>query len=152
MESIKRLRELAADINSTEIIDHVDVESKFVFHTDWMDSWHKAFDEACKAVEAEVAEKYMELPLDADGVPINCGDRIVSEEGRKGDVLLIGVSELMTRLCTYHKTAEVHHVKPRTLEDVLEDAFDECDKDYGIDKSELVAMYAADIRELLGVE
>lgn len=118
-----------------------------------MDTWFKR-ELVCIAdeIEAEIAEKYMELPLDADGVPIHCGDRIISEEGRKGDVYLIGVSELMTRLCTYHKTAEVHHVKPRTLEDVLEDAFIECDEDYGIDRTEVIERYAAEIRELLGVE
>ena len=34
MESIEKLRELAADINSTEIISHMDEAGKFMFHTE----------------------------------------------------------------------------------------------------------------------
>ncbi|MBQ9002679.1 MAG: hypothetical protein IJ087_12580 [Eggerthellaceae bacterium] len=32
MESIEKLHKLAADMNSTEIISHMDVIGKFVFH------------------------------------------------------------------------------------------------------------------------
>lgn len=110
------------------------------------------------AIEAEVAERYMELPLDADGVPIHCGDHIVSETGRKDDVFLIGVSAVMTTrrdVCYDH--TKVRHYKPRTLEDVLDDFASAYDRIGGEDEEhdkylKIVARYASEIRELLGVE
>lgn len=38
----------------------------------WGEQWRKIADE----IEAEVAEKYMKLPVDADGVPIRPGDEL----------------------------------------------------------------------------
>ena len=164
MESIKRLRELAADINSTEIIDHLDVVGKFMLHADWLDSWHKAFDNACKAIEDEIAEKYMRLPVDADGIPIHCCERIVSETGREGDVWLIGVFDLMTSDHVCHDHTKVHHCKPRTLEDVLEEfgtkyiqAVETPEPIVGFgneiigeeDPRDVIAKYADEIREMV---
>lgn len=147
MKSIDKLRELAADINSTEIIAHIDVGSRFVIHTEWLDSWHKAFDAACGEIEAEIAERYMALPLDADGVPIRVGDEInslgcgvlvnsiiwdgknwyASETVLSGDWLPVKYSD---------------HAKPRTLEDVLQCA--------GVSVAAIEDV-AAEIRELMEV-
>lgn len=99
--------------------------------------------EIADEIEREIAEKYMELPLDADGVPIHCGDRIVSETGRKDDVFLIGVSAVMTTrrdVCYDH--TKVRHCKPCTLEDVLQSS--------GVSVAAIEDV-AAEIRELLGV-
>lgn len=143
MESIKRLRELADDMNSCEIMNHVHTRPRFMVDGAWLDSWHEAFDRACGAIEAEIAERYMELPLDADGIPIHCGESIVSETGRKGGVWLIGVFDLMTSDHICHDHTKVHHVRKRTLEDVLKSA--------GVSIA-AIGDVAAEIRELLGVE
>lgn len=143
MESIDKLRELAADINSTEIIAHIDTGSRFVIHTEWIDSWRKAFDAACDAIEAEIAERYMELPLDADGAPIHCGERMRLDNGNEGEVWLIGVFDIMMSDHTCFDWAKSRHVKPRTIEDVLRDA--------GVSVAAIEDV-AAEIRELLGVD
>lgn len=140
MESINELRELTKEWRRKSVTPGCNPAADKV-------------DSIADNIEAEIAKKYMELPLDADGVPIHCGERIVSETGRKGDVFLIGVSAVMTTrrdVCYDH--TKVRHYKPCTLEDVLEDAFIECDENYGINRAEVIARYAAEIRELLGVE
>lgn len=38
----------------------------------WGEKWRKIADE----IEAEIAERFMELPVDADGVPIHVGDEL----------------------------------------------------------------------------
>jgi hypothetical protein len=58
MESIEKLRELAADINSTEIIDHISVYPCCKLRGDWLDSWHSEFDRLCDEIEREISEHY----------------------------------------------------------------------------------------------
>lgn len=126
MESIEKLRELAVDVNTTEIIDHLDVVGKFMLRTDWLDSWHKAFDAACDEIEREIAERYMELPLDADGMPVRIGDLVTNpffegsrevrsltkEQGNPDWHLGVDEGKVTAHTC--------RHAKPRTVEDVLE--------------------------------
>lgn len=151
MKSIEKLRELAADINSTEIIDHLDVVGKFMFRSEWLDSWHKAFDAACDRIEAEIAERYMELPLDADGVPIRVGDKMQHHGGEPFIVCAVAPGvihswvevKLGERMTTYDYTpTQCTHYKPRTLEDVLQCA--------GVSVAAIEDV-AAEIRELLEV-
>ena len=103
-------------------------------------------------IESEIQERYLLLPVDADGVPIHVGDEV----------------ELTTRAAKFHaclKLSEygwlidndepsgftpdcVRHVKPRTLEDVLCDMIHE----YGCTdaRTETIAdKYAAEIREFM---
>lgn len=71
MESVEKLRELAADINSTEIISHTRFTPPYLFDGDWLDSWHRAFDGACDEIEREIADRYMlkdEAKLDETAV------------------------------------------------------------------------------------
>ena len=75
-------------------------------------------------VEAEIAERYMLLPVDADGVPIHCGERMRLDNGHEGDVWLIGVFDIMMSDHTCFDWTKSHHVKPRTLTDVLCDLFE----------------------------
>lgn len=160
MKSIEKLRELAADINSTEILDHMEVSGKFLFHTDWLHSWHDAFDAGCDEIEREVADRYMLLPVDADGVPIHCGERMRLDNGHEGDVWLIGVFDIMMSDHTCFDWAKSRHVKPRTLEDVLAEYRLEADRLFcdpsigGEDRADalesLDAKYAAEIRKLMG--
>ncbi len=159
IESIEKLRELAADMNSTEIIDHLDVVGKFMLHADWLDSWHKAFDAACDEIEREIAERYIELPVDADGVPIRLGDLVThpflegsrevrsltKEQGSPYWCLGVDEGEVTAHTC--------RHVKPRTIEDVLED-FAADDMMEALERASLfeesIAKYAAELREMLG--
>ena len=150
MESIEKLRELAADINGTEIIAHIDLGSRLAFHSEWLDSWHKAFDAACEEIEREIAERYMELPLDADGVPIHCGERMRLDNGHEGEVWLIGAFDIMMSDHMCFDWAMSHHAKPRTLEDVLKEVMTETR--LAVNPNHwIVEKYAAEIRELLGV-
>ena len=160
MESIEKLRELAADINGTEIIAHIDLGSRLAFHSEWLDSWHKAFDAACDEIEREIAERYMELPLDADGVPIRVGDEINS----LGCGVLVNsiiwdgknwyASETVSS-SDWFPVKYSDHAKPRTLEDVLREMLDRNSDGIGLrefnrDFNALVEHYAAEIRELRG--
>lgn len=75
--------------------------------------------EMVEAVEHEIAEKFVELPCDAEGVPIRCGDRMRLDNGHEGEVWLIGAQDIMMSDHTCFDWARSRHVKPRTLEDVL---------------------------------
>lgn len=83
MKSIEKLREVAEYIyiNNMQIIDHLDVIGSFMLRPEWLDSWHSEFDRLCDEIEREVAERYMELPVDADGVPIHCCERMRLDNG-----------------------------------------------------------------------
>ena len=109
--------------------------------------------ECADEIEREIQERYMELPVDADGVPIHVGDVMAMADGREGTVVAVGESQFTIHVS---KAPNVvcqakmhHHVKPRTLEDVLCDMIHE----YGCTDAltETIAdKYAAEIRELLG--
>lgn len=153
MESIKRLRELAEDINCYEIIDHIHTRPRFMVDGEWLDSWHKEFDAVCDAIEAEIAEKYMELPLDADGIPIRVGDEVTWLNGTPSSKFTIDTfvfdmehGEWDVEDSNFLNIFSAHrcrHIKPRTLEDVLQSA--------GVSVAAIEDV-AAEIRELLGVE
>lgn len=84
----------------------------------------------CDKVEREVSERFCELPVDADGVPIHYGDSL-SYCGEHGGTVTCKVSNMEYRERSYGKAgwlvnaegwvfpSETRHVKPRTLEDVL---------------------------------
>lgn len=105
-------------------------------------------------IEREIAERYMELPLDTNGVPIRTGDII--EFGKKGERLEVthfGWTEHGDPTIAYRRPngtldcscigTECRHVKPRTLEDVLQDA--------GVSVAAIEDV-AAEIRELMEVD
>lgn len=112
------LRELLADINWTEILDHVHTNGGGICDGDWLDHWHEQAERLCDAIDAvhaqleeenerlryELDERpiavgadaaktiarlerenaalkerdgWVELPRDADGVPICVGDVMV---------------------------------------------------------------------------
>ena len=121
--------------------------------------------EIADEIEAEIAEKYMELPVDADGVPIRVGDYLQLGETR-GEVVAITYCPSNGKLpwewqCDtgdWYNTAFARHVKPRTLESVLADLANEvweasctCQttwSDSGLDGIE--KRYADEIREMIG--
>ena len=115
-----------------------------------------------------IDEHYQLLPLDADGVPIHVGDNLHSDETgrdfpcRGYNMTLQGSKKWWTIECCYDSysgTSEYvsakscHHVKPRTLEDVLVDMLEAAVgySDAHTDVSLMaVEKYADEIRELLG--
>ena len=108
-------------------------------------------------IQAEVDERFMELPVDADGVPIRVGDT-VEWLVKNGDYEVVAVGELVALKLgedgSFTIAADaLRHVKPRTLEDVLRDL--EGMRGNYADYEDVVcraAKYAAEIRELLGVD
>ena len=119
--------------------------------------------EIADRIKAEIAERFVELPVDADGVPIRAGDTIYNRQNQDSmTVYEIGFTDndgtriynadgkwALIDVCT--------HVKPRTLESILCDALADvsCMGD-GIVRTfkpdePYVAELAAEIRELLGV-
>lgn len=115
-------------------------------------------------IEAEIAERYMLAPVDADGVPIRVGDEIqqLNHAGVWTDAMpVVAVDEngcfalthgLACETRTYVWGNNCRHVKPRTLEDVLEEFADAAADVDERDREEwvpLLAKYADEIRELM---
>ena len=103
-------------------------------------------------IEREIAEKYIELPVDADGVPIHIGDEMENGEyrGKVTDMSWDG------HFChVYHGSIAIApcdytHVEPRTVEDVLRDCCNEWNEHCGDDwESGVYAKYADELRELI---
>jgi len=136
-----------------------------------MEPWDVAH--IADAIEREIQERYMKLPVDADGVPIRPGDMLEYDygdiSGKHAVIALIyddsrrmdfdgGIWDFEfdddvdgndTRVvnCMSDFYSCNRHVKPRTLEDVLHDfAYKVCD--LSVDECE-IAKYADEIRELL---
>lgn len=104
-------------------------------------------------IQAEVDSRFMELPLDADGVPIRVGDVVVAQDEQPFEVRAFQLDALgwfaIERLGSQWNVNQLHHVKPRTLEDVLEEFTDLPER---IDRIVAIPRYATEIRELLGVD
>ena len=106
-------------------------------------------------IESEIAEHYMELPVDADGVPIRVGDKL-EYRGLTFDAFSVA-EDVVFRECDFksgrytvdvYDHSDVRHVKPRTLEDVLADFAADVENDRNT--IETARKYADEIRELLG--
>lgn len=101
------------------------------------------------AIEAEIAERYMELPVDADGVPIHVGDSIEYPNGERDVVRFITVNDNMP---TFNESgwiaSKCRHVKPRTIEDVLYECFHDCMYKYPMGIEPIISKYADELREL----
>lgn len=106
------------------------------------------------AIEQEVAERFMELPVDAEGVPIRVGDELETAHGGKVIVEYVGECEVWVyrdsehyRIFQDEYAYTCHHIKPRTIEDVL------CEleglRGYGNSTYEDVVTRAAELAEEL---
>ena len=109
------------------------------------------------SIEAEIAERYMKLPVYADGVPIHVGDRLGCKEqgGKYSDFEVTSISETLVFFdygASFIAAVACHHVKPRTVEDVLMDVMsDFADADFNDETLETItARYADEIREIIG--
>ena len=153
LESIEKLRELAADMNAGEIVDHMKLYPSCVFDGQWLDSWHVEFDRLLSEIQAEIDSRFMELPVDADGVPIHCGEELETAYGAKVIVEYVGECEIRVyrdgehyRISQDEYVYTCRHVKPRTVEDVLEEALN---KAASIDRYEGYWPSAADITNIV---
>lgn len=117
-----------------------------------------------------VDERFMELPVDADGVPIRVGDMIEYEgdedtytlHARGVYVYDNGIVAVMNERLGIWLPENCHHVKPRTLEDIVIEyrlkaynlyADSEMSGEERVEEFKtLDADVAAEIRELLGVD
>jgi len=105
--------------------------------------------ERLDALESELDEKWLRLPLDADGMPIHVGD-MMDDHGIEHGVMAVS-AETWVALDGYSRNAKLtRHVKPRTIEDVLADFA--ADVENGRNDITTARRYADEIRELMGVE
>ena len=115
------------------------------------------------AIEREIAEKYMELPVDADGVPIHVGDAmydgkvaklVISDDGEHS-VYVYKLPNVQHEIYCY----ETAHVKPDPIKELLEEFADKIPFVWDGDKPKeswpydsLMNEYAAKIREAVRAE
>ena len=114
-------------------------------------------------IEAEIAERFMELPVDADGVRVEIGDRLHEHEnGYEFTVDGLKIWGNDREWWAYQENgiqAPVYrctNIKSRTIEDVLRDvwkeAIDYAKSDMWRNPDEAFAERADEIRELMGVD
>ena len=111
---------------------------------------HPELMELVDEIEREIAERYMERPCDKNGEPTYVGQRI-KHRGHEGEVWLIGVHEVMCSDRVCYPCGEYVHVKPRTVEDVLNDFAKRVlnsGHQWGLDAEETTAKYADELREM----
>ena len=135
MESIEKLRELRDE-----------AARKMVDNPRWVCA---RAEEIADEIEREIAERYMLLPVDADGVPIRMYDCISEEEFAPsgghvvGFKLYEGQPDWLVNCGAWVFARKCRHVKPRTLEDILQCA--------GVSVAAIEDV-AAEIRELMEVD
>lgn len=132
---------------------------RFGVSTEW------SAEDAAKKVLETLERDYMELPVDADGVPICVGEDVVRTNDRlqPETVCIIGIGGRSVFFkhegrIKQNVAHNLHHVKPRTLEDVLREFTDEVIEWSGYSGpvsgdrtwSGMAAKYVDEIRELLG--
>lgn len=152
LESIEKLRKLAVDINAREIVDHMELYPSCVFDGHWLDAWHREFDRLLEDIQAEVGERYMLLPVDADGVPIHCGERMKLDNGHEGEVWLIGAQDIMMSDHTCFDWAKSRHAKPDAVRELLLDFYGDTHGITAEERDELVDEYAERIRGAVSAE
>lgn len=101
-------------------------------------------------IEREVAERFMELPRDSEGVPIHVGDRLVSYDAEtRIEVLAVAADYVVDENGCTSLARNCCHVKRRTLEEVLLDIVMLPQVLVKV-RVEDVKPYADEIRELIG--
>lgn len=99
----------------------------------------------CAGIAGEYVDmtRYVELPLDADGVPIRPNDEMYGADGRCVGAVKMVLREGGWNLYDYnvgckYAASELSHKKPRTLEDALRDARDAVDDEDAFRVGELI--------------
>ena len=124
LESIGKLREALKDCTSVSGFE------PYQFDTYWITA--AACDKYIDEIEREIAEKYMELPVDADGVPIHVADHM---EYMGDEIVVAAITPTRAYYwipsngygseMAYKDGEKLHRFKPRTIEDVLDDLLEE---------------------------
>lgn len=168
-ELVKRREELKIDLNRT-ICERNSALEELARVTEERDNLQAKLDEAVDKALAlakerdalqDKLERSIELPLDADGVPIRVGDVIqfVNEQGGTGaKVEVCATSEHYAYYGEgkhFYKASMCRHVKPDPLKELLTEMLDRNSDGVGMrefnrDFDAFVAHYADEIRELLG--
>lgn len=117
-----------------------------------------AFERIAEEIEQEIVERYIELPVDADGVPIHIGDTLEGAPGSKwdGERFEVGGMEVTAsgwevcdvETCDSIAAGQTRHVKHLTIEDAISDAL----HDYAttsMSREEIAAKYAEEIRGMM---
>lgn len=152
MESIDNLRGIIADVNVAELNANIQqpigTGREARVSPAWVDAWQRAANRALDEIEREVADCYIALPVDMEGVPWHIGD-VVDGHGvvRSMDLNRHGWSFLGL---TAIDPAIHRHGKRRTTVDVLADFAAEVER--GRNDYETARRYADEIRELLEVD
>ena len=118
--------------------------------------------EIADAIQDEVDSRFMELPLDADGVPIRVGDKIhrtTSAVDKVVDVIGVNKREFFFNAPNFMEPGikknvgnAVRHVKP-TVEDVLREFGDwYAYTKGGCDEDSVMAKYADQLRGMIATE
>lgn len=154
------------------MLESIDKLRDYISTNQRVRGWKDNLSDIADEIECEISERYMPLPVDADGVPTHMGDTV---EGELPDNTTVkGV------VTTYHihdngepdtvyikvdcgggawtikelKVKHCHHVKPRTVEDVLTDFAAKIHEpqvgSYELRVEEYAPKYADEIRGLLG--
>lgn len=105
MENIEILRNRIEQIaeNSLEIETTVDVAMS------WLDE-----------IEREVAESYMKLPVDADGVPIHVYDEMTDRDNIPYIVMSVSTARVYCKDGSWVYPSDCHHVKSDPVKELLE--------------------------------
>ena len=104
-------------------------------------------------VANEIAERYMELPLDADGEPIHIGDTCTFDGGKPAAVT--GMKRYIDKpdawmLCVgeWRYCHQLRHAEPVTAESLLEEFFGKANLPDGMQsREEMIAEFAARFEE-----
>lgn len=144
MESIEKLREFVGkELYENERIGHGDYSHLHVLIED---------------VKREIAECYMKLPVDADGVPIRIGDELCLSKLTHGEVSALMLTpdgwEWELEGDDWYDIRFTNHVKPDPVKELLEEFADKIPFVWDGDKPKeawpydsLMDEYAARIRE-----
>ena len=127
IESIGKLRESSHlddskwTLETGEVIHVYGSEPNDPNAVNWGEQWRKIADE----IEAEIAERYMLLPVDADGAPIRPDDLMACKEFDANDfdvkeyVLAVSYDCWVDKEGLTYIPCNTRHAKPRTLEDMM---------------------------------
>ena len=146
LKSVERLLEFVGDMNAID--------------GEWLDGWNRAVLATVEKIEKEVSERFMELPMDADGVPIRVGDvmefsafEIEKPVTRMVDGIGQGVffAWCGERGYQQHEAKRYRHHHTPTVEDVLREFASAYDRIGGEDDEHqkylnLIAEFAAKLR------
>ena len=159
LKSVERLLEFVGDMNATEINDHIKARPdgfavSFRIDNEWLDGWNRAVLATIEKIEQEVSERYMELPVDADGEAIHVGDVMEwPTTGETFEVVSIGDGTLFyiedgNELADWTGASTKRHYHAPTVEDVLRDMLDSLDLDptSHVDTGAVIAEYAEKLR------